>query len=425
MSKGLFIARAFYQAGYTVIGADFEPFHIPVCGRFSRALKTFYRLSKPSSTSDPGAYISSLVGVIKKENVDLWISCSGVASALEDGAAAEAVQSRTSCRVVQFGVNITGLLHEKHSFIKNTERLGLNIPETHSITSIEEGMRLLHHGNGILEKTFIMKSVGLDDSTRADMTLLPFSQLTQTRAHLALLRPSPSRHFVLQQFIGGPEYCTHSIINRGKVVAFTCCPSSELLMHYKALPTSSKIFGTLLQYTQIYAEKMGSNMTGHFSIDFLLDQESGEKDLMRKVYPIECNPRAHTAVVLFAEQSVQMAEAYMAIFNSKNDSNVIPRAVLTISDTGYYWVGHDIVTRFLLPLAAIVTLKTPFSDLRHNWVEFFQHLMYWRDGTFEVWDPWPFWALYCVYWPCIFASRMLTGRKWSRCNVSTTKVFDL
>ena len=424
MSKGLFIARAFYQAGYTVTGADFEPFYVPVCGRFSRALKSFYRLSKPSSTSDPRAYISSLLDVIKKEDVDLWISCSGVASAVEDGEAAEAVQRMTSCRVVQFGVDMTGLLHEKHSFIKNTERLGLNVPETHSITSIDEGMRLLHPQNGDLEKVFIMKSVGLDDSIRADMTLLPFSQINRTRTHLTTLRPSPTRPFVLQQFISGPEYCTHSIVVRGKVVAFTCCPSSELLMHYKALPTSSEICSILLKYTQIYAEKMGSDMTGHFSIDFLLDRESGEKDLMRKVYPIECNPRAHTAVVLFAEQSVQMAEAYMAIFSSKNDPKAIPPTVFTASDTGYYWIGHDLVTRFILPLAAFATLKTPFSEMRHNWTEFFQHLVYWRDGTFEVWDPWPFWALYCVYWPCIFASRMLTGRKWSRCNVSTTKVFD-
>jgi len=285
-------------------------------------------------------------------------------------------------------------------------------------------MRLLHPENAYLDKVFIMKSVGLDDSIRADMTLLPFSQMNRTRTHLVTLRPSPSRPFVLQQFISGPEYCTHSIVIRGKVVAFTCCPSAELLMHYQALPTSSEVFGTLLKYTQIYAKKMGTNMTGHFSIDFLLNHESAEEDLMKKVYPIECNPRAHTAVVLFAEQSVQMAEAYMAIFSSKNDPITIPSTVFTSSDTGYYWVGHDFVTQFILPLATFATFKTPFSHLRHNWTEFFQHLVYWRDGTFEVWDPWPFWALYCVYWPCIFASRMLSGRKWSRCNVSTTKVFD-
>ena len=42
MAKGLRIARAFYQAGHRVIGADFEPYSIPVSGRVSKALANFY-----------------------------------------------------------------------------------------------------------------------------------------------------------------------------------------------------------------------------------------------------------------------------------------------------------------------------------------------------------------------------------------------
>ncbi|KAL2062520.1 hypothetical protein VTL71DRAFT_6786 [Oculimacula yallundae] len=424
MSKGLFIARAFYQAGYTVVGADFEPFYIPVCGRFSKALKTFHRLSKPSNALGAAAYISSLVDVIEKEKVDLWVSCSGVASALEDGKAAEAVERLTSCRVVQFGVEMTGLLHEKHSFIDNTAKIGLNVPETHLITSSDEGMALLHPKSEKSDKTFIMKSVGLDDSIRADMSLLPYSHEEKTRAHLLKLQPSPTRPFVLQQYINGPEYCTHSIVVRGRVLAFTCCPSAELLMHYKALTPSSDMFKAMLKYTQVYAEKMGTQMTGHFSIDFLLDREGDEPDLMKKIYPIECNPRAHTAVILFDEQSVQMADAYFEVARDEGEKKTDPQIVTTASGCGYYWIGHDLVTRLVLPFVAFLTVQSRFSDLRRNWMEFSNHVLYWRDGTYEIWDPWPLWALYCVYWPCIFLSRIFTGKKWSRCNVSTTKVFD-
>ncbi|CZT07136.1 uncharacterized protein RAG0_12697 [Rhynchosporium agropyri] len=424
MSKGLFIARAFYQAGYTVVGADFEPFFIPVCGRFSKALKTFHRLSKPSDAVGTAAYIDSLVDVIEKEKVDLWVSCSGVASALEDGKAAEAVEKLTSCRVVQFGVEMTGLLHEKHSFIDNTAKIGLNTPDTHLITSVEEGLALLHPKSEKSDKTFIMKSVGMDDSIRADMSLLPFSHVEKTRAHLSNIRPSKTRPFVLQQFINGPEYCTHSIVVRGRVLAFTCCPSAELLMHYKALSPSDDMFKAMLKYTQIYAEKMGTQMTGHFSIDFLLDRDGNEEDLMKKIYPIECNPRAHTAVILFAEQSMEMADSYFEVAKDEIAWKTGSQLVTTTSSTGYYWVGHDLVTRLLLPLVAFLTLQTQFSDLKRGWMEFFDHVLYWRDGTYEIWDPWPFWALYCIYWPCIFLARSYTGKKWSRCNVSTTKVFD-
>lgn len=425
MSKGLAIARSFYRAGHTVIGADFEPYFIPVSGRFSKALKHFYRLDKPVENAGSKKYIQSLLAVIKKENVDLWVSCSGVASAVEDGEAAEAVEKLTTCKALQFGVAITELLHEKHSFIDNTKNIGLNVPDTHLITSVDSALMLLHGPVGSStddKKQFIMKSVGLDDSIRADMSLLPFSSEKETRRHISTLQPSKTRPFVLQEFVKGPEFCTHSIVVRGKVMAFTCCPSAELLMHYKALPASSEMFKAMLKYTQVYAEKMGEEMTGHFSIDFLLNEASEEKDMMKKIYPIECNPRAHTAVVLFAgDDSIRMAEAYLSVLDSKTTPE--SEIVIVQAGPGYYWLGHDIVTRAILPFASLLAGRSSVSNLVQSLTEFAEHVLFWRDGTFELWDPWPAWALYCVYWPLVFASCLLTWRKWSRCNVSTTKVF--
>ncbi|PBP15574.1 hypothetical protein BUE80_DR013698 [Diplocarpon rosae] len=423
MSKGLAIARAFYRSGHDVVGADWEPYGVPVGGRFSTALKRFYRLEKPESSSGSSKYVHGLLDIIVRENVDLWISCSGVASAVEDGKAAEAVETLTNCKVVQFEAAMTSLLHEKHSFIENTQQLGLKVPETHLITSLDEAMARLHQDSGPSQKQFIMKSVGLEDSIRADMSLLPCSSREKTQHHITRLQPSPARPFVLQQFISGPEFCTHSLVVRGQVLAFTACESAELLMHYRALPSSSAVFQAMLKYTQVYAARMGERMTGHFSIDFLLDEDSTESDRMNRIYPIECNPRAHTAVVLFAEESWEMAEAYLAVLDhdEKHDRSQV---VIPEPGIGYYWIGHDVVTRLILPLLSLLRWKTGYSHLTRNWVEFFDHVIFWKDGTYEIWDPWPAWALYCVYWPGIFLACILTGRRWSRCNVSTTKVFN-
>jgi hypothetical protein len=144
MTKGLFIARAFYQEGHMVVGADFQPHGIPVCGRFSRAFERFYTLAKPSPTEGSLEYTKNLIDIIQKEKITLWISCSGVMSAIEDGEAAEEVEKRTRCKAIQFGANITKTLHEKHSFMKNTQNLGLNTPETHLIESVEDAMTLLY-----------------------------------------------------------------------------------------------------------------------------------------------------------------------------------------------------------------------------------------------------------------------------------------
>lgn len=444
MSKGLTIARSFYRAGHRVIGADFEPYFIPVCPRFSTAIETFYRVAKPSNEAGAAKYIRDLVDIVKKEDVELWVSCSGVASALEDGEAAEMIEKETKCKAIQFGLTLTETLHEKHSFIENTRKLGLNVPATHLVTSETEAQAVLYpeKPRSSPGQKYIMKSVGLDDSIRADMTLLPCPTLKETAVHIKKLNPTPFRPFVLQQFIQGPEYCTHSVIISGKVKAFVACPSAELLMHYAPLPASSALSQAMLQYTTLYAEKTGPEMTGHFSIDFLVekqvataaenkfgvsDAEVGE--LMSKIYPIECNPRAHTAVVSFADVSEDLSDAYLSILSDhepKGISNGHRAEGLVIPNPNtppYYWIGHDLVTKVFLPILGFLRFETGLNGAVDQWTEFIEHVLYWRDGTWEVWDPWPWWWLYVGYWPGMFLMAVWERRWWSRCNVSTTKMF--
>lgn len=442
MSKGLHIARAFYRAGHKVIGADFEPYRVPVCGRFSIALQRFYRLTKPQGGSAGSKlYVQGLLEIIHKEKVELWVSCSGVASAVEDAEAKEMVEKLTKCKAIQFGVSITETLHEKDSFIKNTERLGLNVPETSLIVSSADALSILYsdkQDDAVQGRRYIMKSVGMDDSIRADMTLLPLPQRSETEKFLARLRPSASRPFVLQQYISGPEYCTHSICVAGEVLAFTACESAELLMHYKALAPSTDLFKAMQTYTKKYAAAMGPEFTGHFSMDFMLEGGNGgkgaqnEEEWMDRIFPIECNPRAHTAVVLFTDKSEEMADAYLKVLSSSstkvngNGSHAHPNKKVVIPDPttpGYYWIGHDFVTRLIVPTAMFLTLQGSLKDMVLGWMEFVDHVLFWRDGTYEIWDPWPFWWLYVIYWPGMFATSLGTRTWWTRCNVSTTKMF--
>ena len=385
---------------------------------------------------------------MRKENVDLWISCSGVASALEDGEAKEVLERVTGVRAVQFGVEVTGRLHEKDRFVECTRGVGLTVPETYPVRSLDEALSVLYPTSPSplprkdqkqKQKHYILKFTGTSDVLRSNMTLLPLSTPTSTSSHISNLRPSPTRPFILQQYIPGPEYCTHSIVVRGHILAFTACRSSDLLMHYRALSPHSPLFKAFLRYTELYAEKMGEEFTGHFSIDFLVDEEGldeeatldekgreekGVEELMGRIYPIECNPRAHTAAVLFAERSEEVAEAYLSLLDEGEDGKTKREIVMPGPETpGYYWVGHDLVTRVLLPVLYLLQGKLGIADVFANWVEFWDHLLYWKDGTYEIWDPWPFWWLYVVYWPGMFWISILTRNWWSRCNVSTTKLF--
>ena len=423
MSKGLALARMFYQAGHRVIGADFEPYGVPVCGRFSRALSRYYALPKPGERDGSAIYIKELLRVVRNENVNLWVSCSGVASAVEDGEAMQAIERISDCKAIQFDVKTTATLHEKHSFIQHTKSLGLPAPETYNVTSRDAVHKVLHKPAA---KKYIMKSVGVDDASRGNMTLLPRRTLSQTYNHVSEIPISRQKPWVLQQYIQGKEYCTHALVVKGEVKAFVACPSLELLMQYEVLPSESALSRAMLKFTQEFVARSGDGMTGHLSFDFLVEETITEHGLQSTLYPIECNPRAHTAVLLFNSQSTELAESYISLldYNATNGiSGHQERLVTPKRPAKYYWVGHDLVTLVLYPLLQFLIGRMSRSDFLRGCYTFAEHLLFWKDGTFELWDPLPWWWLYHVYWPGQFLACIMQKKKWSRINVSTTKMF--
>ena len=436
MSKGLCLARQFYEAGHNVIGVDFESDGALVCGRISKSLTKFYRLQRPIPRLESAPYVESLLDIVLRESVDLWVSCSGVASAIEDGEAKEIIQARTSCKAVQFDVKTTQMLHEKASFIEHTKTLGLNVPETYTVTTLEAAKAVLRKAPQ--DRRYIMKPVGMDDANRGDMTLLPKSTLKETTEHLSKLKISEQSSWIIQQIVEGPEYCTHSLVVKGQVLAFVACPSVELLMHYEALPHESRLNHAMLKFTQIYASKGGPEFTGHLSFDFMVDQRrmNGFRRIREDedpvLYPIECNPRAHTAVVLF-NGTANLPNAYLSLLNqsihleaheSEKCSTETP--MRPHRNHRYFWIGHDVVELLIQPLLSVLLFQphSSVNQLIRNVQTFREHLCFWRDGTFERWDPLPFWWLYHVYWPMQFWNALTTGREWSRINVSTTKMFE-
>ena len=436
MTKGLALARLFYEAGHNVVGADFEPYGVPVCGRYSRSLKIFHRLPKPNAHDGAAYYVNSVLQVIKSEKVDIWVSCSGVASALEDGQAKEIVEKRSSCRAVQFDVEYTGKLHEKDTFIQETERCGLPTPETHNVTSRGAVHKVLQspRKDSSKRRSYIMKSVGMDDSVRGNMTLLPRRSVSDTYNHVAQIPISGEKPWVLQQYVRGKEYLSHALIINSEVKMFVACPSAELLMHYEALPSDSGLGQAMLEFTRKFVARSGKVLNGHLSFDFMVEEHATDRGAQLAILPIECNPRAHTAVALFRGQAVQVARAYTDILRSNahavNGNDESPSAdsdVLMVKADDlvlpHYWFGHDLVMLVLLPFLHVLLCRQSLLNWMRGCAQFMPYVLFWKDGTYEGWDPWPAWALYHVYWPGHFLACILQKRKWSRINVGTTKIF--
>lgn len=418
MSKGLFLARAFHLAGHNVIGADFEPGGALSIGRVSKAISRFYHLRAPTGQGASTTYVEDLLRIILAEKIDLWVSCSGVASAVEDGQAMEIIESRTPCKAIQFNIEMTQILHEKHTFIEYAAKCGLVVPDTHTITSRADVEQVLRKAPP--SRRYIMKTIGVVDAVRGDMTLLPKASHEQTLKHLQHLPISEDCPWILQQFIKGAEFCTHSVVINGQVKAFLACPSAELLMHYEMLPPDSALSLAMLAFTKKMAAVAGEGFTGHLSFDFMVDEQD-LKSAEPVLYPIECNPRAHTAIVLFTGTH-RMVDAYMSLLDGDETEEVIVPA-----QTGgyrYYWTGHDLLTKFVLPVVGVVTMRMGLRGAVREFTALLAHLLLWRDGTWELWDPMPWWWLYHVYWPLRFWHCLRTEVEWTRINVSTTKMFE-
>jgi hypothetical protein len=418
MTKGLSIARVLSEnTQHRVIGADISPFSP---GRFSSAITKYHRLDTPNGdNAEP--YIDSILSVILNEKVDLWISCSSVIAAVEDGQVVRLAQQQAKkvgrrFEAIQFNEDVVEKFHEKDKFIDYISTLGLLIPESHRITSSDEALKVLLQNvsnpgkREITDKKFIMKPIGVDDHARnAMMTLLPFDSPSQTKKYIQNLNISASNPFQLQQFINGNEYCTHALVIRGKVKAFCSCPSLELLMHYEPLPAYSKLNQEMLAFTERVVADGGNTFTGHLSFDFLVEDEENVK-----LYPIECNPRAHTAVVLF-EKTPEMAEAYLSALDYRKDSGELEKPIFPRTPTSsYYWFGHDLVSFVILPFLDAVFGAATWEDCFSGVATFWHHFSSWKDGTLTIADPWPFFVLYHVYWPARFLECLYKGKAWSR-----------
>lgn len=454
MAKGLIVARAFHLAGHDVIGADYEVWSVPVPGRASRSLRKFYTLPKPSEKEGPARYLAELVRIVEAERVELWVSCSAQSCALEDGQAKEVLEQRFGVVAIQFDVETTRILHEKNLFLPYTRDLGLPIPETHTVTSRAEVHRLLSQGAASPQKgrkkQYILKSVAIDDLTRMDLTPLPRCTISETYHQVAKTPISPSNPWLLQQFIQGKEYCTHALVVRGVIKSFVACHSSDLVMHYESIARESPLNKSMLLFTKAFvarASLSGKKMTGHLSFDFLVDEFPTEKGVEMVLQPIECNPRTHTGItVAFQRREHEMVDAYLSALeeahipttngspnpttsssplnSDPSDSNINLSSILTPTHVSRsYWIGHDIFTLLFMPLLNIFSPKFSLPAYLGGYVTLLAHILTWKEGTFEFWDPLPCWWLYHVYWPRVWWAYTVSKTKWTRINVSTGRYF--
>lgn len=302
-NKALALLRAFKREGHRVILAEEASWGTLTCARFSRAADKYYSLPEPHKT--PEEYIGALQTIIERERVDAWVPCSSVHATMVDAEAARRIRIERlggvrGCDCFIPEPDVCGMLHWKDQFEDLCVELGYPVPHGKKVTSIGEAVEFLHAPETLAKgHRYLLKALTLDDLGRDDFTLLPLATREETLRHLLTMPMPPTEQdpFLLQQFLFGPEYCTHVAARDGRVVAFVACRSNQLLMRYgdvRGLGEHEREVGLELEkwtqrFLQLYKAKLQREgktgpeheLTGHFSFDFIVEGDT--------VYVLECN----------------------------------------------------------------------------------------------------------------------------------------
>lgn len=398
MTKALHLARSFDRFGHRVILVETQKYWLSG-HRFSKAVDRFYTVPDPKL--NPQGYIDALVGLAQRESVNVFVPVSSPVGSYFDAKVGEILaQTQPACRVVQLGSETILTLDNKFQFCQLAASWGLPVPKHHYITDPEQVLRFDFASD---PGPYILKSIPYDSVSRLTLKRLPCQDM---ESYLASLPISTDHPWILQEFIAGQEFCTHSLLDQGVVRLHTCAQSSPFQVNYAHVDQAA-IQDWVAQFAQQLAVYLKANQkepaTGQLSFDFIQAADGS-------VYPIECNPRTHSAVTLFYNHP-DLAAAYLnSVSHLTADSKAMPIPPLPTAKP-VYWLYHEL-WRF--------TEVRSWRDL-NQWIQ-----TIWR-GKAALWesgDPLPF--LLVPHWQItlLLLQNLIQAKGWIRIDFNIGKLVE-
>jgi predicted ATP-grasp superfamily ATP-dependent carboligase len=382
MTKALTLCRAFHAAGHRVVLVEAEKYRW-TGHRASRSVDVFRTIRGPD---DPG-YADALLRVVEQERVDVYVPVCAPATAVADARAKALLETR--CRVLHLEPDQVTMLDDKATFTRVAADLGLAVPETHEVRSVEE---VLAFDFASRPHPFILKSIAYDPVHRLDLTRLPFgpteADARALRRHVERLPISPDNPWILQQLVEGQELCTHGTVVDGTLRVHLCCPSSPFQVNYVMVERPQ-----VRAWVDRFVGELG--LTGQVSFDFI-EAADGTP------YAIECNPRTHSAITM-VEDHPDLAEAYLAPAWAGEALRPLPGSRPT------YWLYHELWRLLVGERPRRATLQV----LREG-----------RDAIWRVRDPWPFLLEHHRQVPVLLARSLVRGRDWIRIDFNIGKLVE-
>lgn len=375
MTKALQLARSFQQAGHRVVLVESAKYRL-TGHRFSRAVSAFHTLPPPG----PG-YTEALLEVVRGEGIDVYVPVCAPASSFWDSEAKAALEA-AGCEVVHADPEQLHTLDDKHAFSQACEQLGLAVPESYRITDPQQVVEL-----SLPVETFVLKSIAYDPVRRMDLTLLPRPTRAETVAFVRDLPITPQTPWILQEYLRGREFCSHGTVRKGALTMYACCQSSAVQLNYVAVDKPQ-----IKAWVERFVAGM-PGLTGQASFDFL-ETSDGE------VLAIECNPRTHSAVTMFAGDP-RVAAAFL------EDGTPLVEPLLGYRPT--YWFYNEVWRVLSRPSRLAERLRVVLAG---------------RDAIFAWDDPMPFLMVHHVHLPWLLLRNLYDGKGWLRIDLNIGKLVE-
>ncbi|NJR59490.1 MAG: ATP-grasp enzyme [Cyanobacteria bacterium CRU_2_1] len=383
MTKALQLARSFHAVGHRVVLVETHKYWVSG-HRFSNAVSRFYTIPEPQH--DPEAYTQALLNIVQNEEVDVYIPvCSPVASYYDSLAKTKLSHF---CEVIHFDADTTRILDDKYAFNEKARSIGLSVPKSFRVTDPQQ---VLNFDFSEDSRKYILKSIPYDSVNRLNLTQLPCDTPEATAAFVKSLPISPEKPWIMQEFIPGQEFCTHSTVRNGELRLHCCSASSAFQVNYENVDCVR-----ILKWVQRFVEEL--RLTGQVSFDFI-KADNGE------VYAIECNPRTHSAVTMFYNHP-GVADAYLS-----DKSQAAPLQPLPDSQPTY-WLYHEIWR--LTGIRSMNQLQTWSKNL---WCG--------TDAIYRFNDPLPFLMVHHWQISILLLRNLQQLKGWIRIDFNIGKLVEL
>jgi hypothetical protein len=377
MTKALQLARSFHRAGHRVILVEAGKYRF-TGHRFSRDVDRFYTVPDPRSADYPAA----LLDIVVTEGVDLYVPVCSPAASHYDALAKPLLEPH--CAVLHCDADTVRALDDKHEFTTMAAALGLPVPDSYRITTPEQVVEF--DFDAAAAAPYILKSIPYDPVNRLDLTPLPRPTGADTAAFARSKPISPDSPWIMQQFVSGQEYCVHTTVRDGSVQVYACCASSAFQVNYEMVDRPE-----IEAWVRGFVEPL--KLTGQVSFDFIHADDG-------RVFPIECNPRTHSAITMFYDHP-DLATAYL--------EDDVPVVTPTATSRPTYWTYHELWRLVSRPATVLDRLRVVARG---------------KDAIFDWADPLPFLMVHHVQIPWLLIKNLLAGKDWIRIDFNIGKLVE-